>query len=289
MFNVPSFFGFRPVPAVPPSALLIDLVPGANLAFSLRKLRTLYSGYAIKVQRDVDDALLDIPFVDNVVDVATIASFCGSSVGYLHTMYGQGVTSINASQTDKTKQAKIYDGTSVVTENSKAAFDFYSKFLNYDLSSRVTSTLFTSIWVCKRYETNNTGSIILGLTSNGAFYAGDNVDWGGVPFMNASGFVVSTLIGNSTAGGAGVENVQHVSYMNKKSTTEAVGQYNNSNNSYNTPGATLGDFDFNTIAGYFGSDYGFYGKFQELVCWPTDEKANKDIIHENINDYYSIY
>ena len=283
----PNTIGFNN--AFGANTLLLDDYPGANLAFDLRKLRTAYTGNCIRVRRSTDNTEQDIGFLNNVIDTAALSAFCGGGDGYMKTWYNQSTFTNNATQTDNASQAKIYSAGSLVTENSKAALDFYSKFLSYNFDSRVTSTLFTTFWVCRRYENNNNGSIILGLSSNGGFYAGDNVDYGGVPFMNAGGFVVSTLIGNSTAGGVGVENVQHISYMNKKSTTEAVGQYNNSNNSYNTPGATLGNFDFNNIASYFGSNYGFFGKLQALINYPTDEAANRTGISDNINDYYSIY
>jgi len=47
---------------IPPSSLLLDLYPGATVAYSLRKLRTAYSGSAIRVRRSSDNTEQDFGF-----------------------------------------------------------------------------------------------------------------------------------------------------------------------------------------------------------------------------------
>jgi hypothetical protein len=48
----------------PPPALLLDTYPNAAVAYSLRKLRTAYTGAAIRVRRAIDNAEQDIGFND---------------------------------------------------------------------------------------------------------------------------------------------------------------------------------------------------------------------------------
>lgn len=58
-------------------SLLLDTYPNASVAYSLRKLRTAYSGSAIRVRRSVDNAEQDIAFSGNDLDTTTMLDFVG--------------------------------------------------------------------------------------------------------------------------------------------------------------------------------------------------------------------
>jgi hypothetical protein len=51
------------MPKAPAASLLLDTYSGAAVAYSLRKLRTAYSGSAIRVRRSSDNAEQDFGFV----------------------------------------------------------------------------------------------------------------------------------------------------------------------------------------------------------------------------------
>jgi hypothetical protein len=70
------------------STLLLDLYPNAALAYSLRKLRTAYSGSAIRVRRSFDDAEQDIGFSSNDLDTAGLIDF----IGYNITTYSEDIS-----------------------------------------------------------------------------------------------------------------------------------------------------------------------------------------------------
>ena len=57
--------------------LLLDLYPNAQVAYSLRKLRTAYTGSAIRVRRSSDNAEQDFGFVGNDLDTASMLDFVG--------------------------------------------------------------------------------------------------------------------------------------------------------------------------------------------------------------------
>lgn len=57
--------------------LLLDLYPNAAVAYSLRKLRTAYTGSTIRVRRSSDNAEQDIAFVGNDLDTQTMLDFVG--------------------------------------------------------------------------------------------------------------------------------------------------------------------------------------------------------------------
>ena len=58
-------------------ALLLDTYPNAEVAYSLRKLRTAYTGSAIRVRRSSDNAEQDISFIGNDLDTQTMLDFVG--------------------------------------------------------------------------------------------------------------------------------------------------------------------------------------------------------------------
>lgn len=58
-------------------SLLLDTYPNAAVAYSLRKLRTAYSGSAIRVRRSSDNTEQDIVFSGNDLDTQTMLDFVG--------------------------------------------------------------------------------------------------------------------------------------------------------------------------------------------------------------------
>ena len=93
----------------------------AAVAYSLRKLRTAYSGSAIRVRRSSDSAEQDIGFSGNNLDTTSLLSFCGAGDGFVTTWYDQ-VGSNNAVQATAGLQPQIVaSGALVVNEFTKPA------------------------------------------------------------------------------------------------------------------------------------------------------------------------
>jgi hypothetical protein len=61
----------------PRRTLLLDLFPNAAVAYSLRKLRTAYTGAAIRVRRSSDNAEQDINFVAGGLNTQSLLDFVG--------------------------------------------------------------------------------------------------------------------------------------------------------------------------------------------------------------------
>ena len=59
---------------------LLDTYPGATVAYSLRLLKSDYSGNAVKVRRASDNAEQDIGFVNNELDTASLETFCSGTM-----------------------------------------------------------------------------------------------------------------------------------------------------------------------------------------------------------------
>jgi hypothetical protein len=100
--------------------LLLDTYTGASVAYSLRKLRTAYSGSAIRVRRSSDNTEQNIGFVNNVLDTASLNTFCSGANGFVTTWYDQSGNNINLTNGVAVNQFKIYDSiTGVILLNSK--------------------------------------------------------------------------------------------------------------------------------------------------------------------------
>ena len=76
-------------PTPSPVVLLLDTYP-ALAAYSTRKLRSAYSGSALRVRRESDNVEQDIGFVSNQLDTASLTSFLGSASGAVVKWYNQG-------------------------------------------------------------------------------------------------------------------------------------------------------------------------------------------------------
>lgn len=81
---------------VPPSGYLLDQFPGASLAYSVRKLRDAYTGFAFEVRRDSDNATTNIGFVGQDLDVTALTTFLGlgGAKGFITKWYNQAASPI---------------------------------------------------------------------------------------------------------------------------------------------------------------------------------------------------
>jgi hypothetical protein len=86
---------------------LLNLYPGAVVAFSFRKLNSFYAGPAVRVRRSSDNAESDIGFVNDVLDTVSLLSFVGAGNGFVTTWYDQTNNSRNATQTTAINQFQI--------------------------------------------------------------------------------------------------------------------------------------------------------------------------------------
>ena len=59
------------------TGLILDQYPSSTAAYSLQKLSSSYSGPAIRIRRDSDDAETDIGFQNNLLDTDSIQNFLG--------------------------------------------------------------------------------------------------------------------------------------------------------------------------------------------------------------------
>jgi hypothetical protein len=102
---------------------LLDLYGTSTFAYSLRLLNSSYTGYCLRVVRVSDLATLDIGFVNNYLDTASLSTFVGASDGRVSIWYDQSGNGNNA--TYLTTAPKIISSGVIVTDSDgNIALDF---------------------------------------------------------------------------------------------------------------------------------------------------------------------
>lgn len=271
-------------------ALLLDYYPDAAAAYSLRKLRSGYTGAAIQVRRSSDNAVQNIGFDSNGgLDTTALTTFVGTgNTGFVTTWYDQSGNNNHATQSTTANQPVIFSAGAIISENTKPSIYFNNgNTVCLNLTSTINTNPFTILWVSKKDNTGIQGSIVLSGSRGGFQYIGDDVDNQGLPnaFAGNSTGIIRTSLSNTS--NSGNEILQHLSYLNRRNSIEAVGQYNNSNNSYNTNISST-NIIIDSIANY-GVAYNYVGKIQEIIIYSSDKSQNRGDISSNINSYYNIY
>jgi len=282
-----------------PVRLLLNDYPGAAAAYSLRKLRTAYTGSAIRVRRSSDNTETDIGFVSNQLDTAAITTFVGAGNGFVTTWYDQSGNVNNTIQTTSGNQPQIVSSGAVITDLGKPTIQFLGTGYSL-LSTTAVDPLF--ITAVNKPSTNSTYQTILGADTT------DTVQVGAIYFQYGSpartpSFARTTT--NDTSGGndfvaSGASQVSNnvTNLMTGTRTSTSISLYlNGANVGNDTTSITLrpvGGTDsgkFRLMAGYYSEAVVDYlpGNLQEIILYTSNQSANRTAIETNINSYYSIY
>ena len=278
MFVVPSFFGFQDAGK---SVLLLDEFPGAAAAYSLRKLRTAYTGSAIRVRRtDLTEANIGFTSSGNL-DTAALLAFTGTGAldnGFVTTWYDQSGNSYNATQTTALNQPQIVSSGSVLLQGTKPTlqFDGTNDFMD---ASGVTTGNPKSIFTPTKFISLPATEVVIfdSVTTTQAllYKSGSNNISIGFGSFTSTSYTATT-------------NYILYSILHNGSTSNA---FVNSTNQILT-NASLGTNAFNglRIAAVRGTANLFYnGNIPEFIVWGSDQSSNRTAINTNINSFYSIY
>jgi hypothetical protein len=273
---------------------ILDVYPGAVAAYSLRKLRSTYGGYAIRVRRSSDNTEQDIGFVDNVLDTSSLTSFCSGTNGFVTTWYDQSGNGYDATQTTATSQPQIVSSGSVIFENGKPTIQNTGsrglKTISVNLSTASDLSIFTV------YKQTSTSELVILETSSNF-----NTNGNGNILLIQNNLTFSTIQKNSAYTFVNHNNVslnqQIVSTYLKANTTQSDFSDVYANNSIlsqtNDPINNRNSVSFaNDILSLFSrnaSSLGVIGNYQELILYPSNQVSNNSNINNNINDFYSIY
>ena len=268
-----------------PLSYLLDSYGGASAAYSLRKLRSAYSGNAIRVRRSNDNAEQNIGFVNNILDTTSLLSFVGSNNGFVTTWYDQSGNTNNAVQSSASSQPKIVDVGSVILLNSKPALKF-----NYSMPfTQITSTGGIEIFVVNNYnvigfsagsQPYELSATVLAYTGGftNDFAIGAKIDKMCIYSENNNSINLPTTSNVSI-------NTPYLVNGYASSSSTGIG-FNNSN--YATGSGQRNDLVVRAIGQDSGSAY-FDGNINEIIIYPTIKTTDRLNINTNINNHYAIY
>jgi len=146
--------------------LPLDAVPtGINAAYSLRRLSSSYSGYAIQVRKSSNNALQDIGFdADGNLDTQALMSFIGSNSGYVKIWYDQSGNGKNVSQSTNSKQPRVVNAGVLETANNAPTVKFIrssSTTLTTNSAPLAANTgKYTFLVVSQVFDNTNNNSIV---------------------------------------------------------------------------------------------------------------------------------
>ncbi len=256
------------------SSLLLDLY-GANIAaaYSLRKLSVSYTGAAIRVRRDTDNAEQDIGFDSNGdLDTSALTTFVPDN-GYVVKWYDQSGNSNDGVQTNSNLQGHIvasgvistHDGKPAVTQSS-ALGNPSNQFLDVSAISAVHNFI-----VFYQPAAGGGRAYYAESASRALKHDGFRIDYedGVNPRID------------------GVANIRTDYVLSEvKSLSGTVTSIINSSTDASGTANTL---SVEALMGYPTSGGGIIALMQEMIFFSADKSSDAAAISTDINTYYSIY
>jgi hypothetical protein len=272
------------------SFLLLDLYPNASVAYSLRKLSSIYTGNAIRVRRSSDNAEQDIGFSSGNLNTTDLTAFCSSGNGFITTWNDQSGNVKNGTQATAINQPQIVSSGTIFTSGSKSAiqnastrgtktntiaFSSYSEIWLYavvDVTTTTTQVIFES---SPNFNTP-VGSFLILIDGGRLVVLTRNSTYSGVscPITTGRKLISIKIKTNTTA------TLAYDIYINGALQTKTI---DNNTNTVSFSDQIL------SLLSRDGNSVGFTNKSQELIIFTGDQSANNSGISTNINTYYGIY
>lgn len=254
---------------------LLDTVTGAEAAYSLRLLRSAYSGDAIRVRRSSDNTQQDIGFDGSGdLDTSALTSFVGAGDGFLATWYDQSGNGRNATQSTWADQPKIVESGTVSVDSSgnpRAVFsgsqDIGADFNPTTLSQPTYFTLVaertsvaTRTYIFDSFDGGARQALFV--QTNEVMFAGS------LPsiVLGDTDRHIWSLLYNGASSGAWQDGVDV------------------------SPGSTVGSngLDGIRLGSRFNGSEPMSGYISEFVVWASDQSANRSTIEDDVATYYGI-
>ena len=99
---------------------ILDSLPASAAAYSVRRLRSAYTGSLIRVRRSSDSAQQDIgPTLGGNLNTTALTTFCGVNSCFVTTWYDQSGNTRNATQATPANQPRIVNAGTIETQNTR--------------------------------------------------------------------------------------------------------------------------------------------------------------------------
>lgn len=281
---------------------LLDTYTGANVAYSVRKLRAAYTGSAVRVRRSSDNTEQDIGFDANGnLDESALTTFVGAGNGFVTTWYDQSGNSRNSVQTTAANQPRIVNAGVVEKIGSKPAV-FYNGNQQLNTPAFTASLTAFSIFVpLKGLNTTNENQVIVSrlntisnnrnfiMRANNSFATRIDVVVNSAPTLSNDYWTNTGIFNTSSAvytysynGALTASTIQSV----RKNNAELTLSLRAGNTLVTQMMNNLEPFIIGNIGG--GLSQYFYGHIPEVIYYDQVLTTISDI-ETNINTYFSIY
>jgi hypothetical protein len=270
-----SYAGLTDIVGVQATSLLLDTYPNAAVAYSLRKLRTAYTGAAIRVRRSSDNAEQDINFVGGDLDTSSLLTFCGAGNGFITTWYDQSTNANNATQATATSQAQIVASGAVITDPNTTKISATWTSDSYTISNVAVTQKYLMSAVINRT-----------LTSNQLFPIGNSATAPRVMTWGSTGGTTTVIGATTVTHETGVTTVgAYILSGLRDGSNVAKGWRNTTALTTGTLTDVTGNF---TRIGQSGSNTEI-GRMVEMVYWDNDKESSRADIVTNQNTYWEVY
>lgn len=269
------------------SLYLLDNYTDAEIAYSLRKLRTGET-YSIEVRRDNDNALTDVELYTNGASLdlsstvsagGNLGTWVGSNSAFVRTWYDQSGNDNHAIQSTLANQPMIIDSGTLLQDDGFATIvgDGATSSRKLIVTNALAAPSYSvGVAVYEAYDnTNSQGEgWDIGQSTPG--------HWARV------GKVYDTLRATTRPQVviSGVtDNTPYLYMYDHSNTTLKV--YLNSVEEYNASSTLQSGTQIVTLFTH-GTKY-FIGGIREIIIWDKDISSDRTAIQTNVNSFYSIY
>jgi hypothetical protein len=253
----------------------LDIYTGATQAYSVRKLRSGYTGAAFRVRRSSDNAELDIGFVGENMDTATLLTFCGAGDGRIVKIYDQSGNGLDTGTLAAVDQSYVVSAGSLLTSGGKPVYFMFTR-PPYSIVGSPNANTFLTVGYLNSF--NSINYVLWSPAQNkGLFYGGT---FGGV-------------VGQGGYDGANVRSVAPESLIARNCNFYITGTtlHTTFNNSAITPvpGSFTGPIAPTQLFGRLDlTTTRMSGVAQEAIMYSNSRHLDNTAMALNIRTYYSL-
>jgi hypothetical protein len=270
----------------------------AAAAYSLRKVKSDYTGPAVRIRRESDDIDADVAFDTNdtvsndsiVTEVisgnqSTLQAFISGTNAAVAIWYDQSGNSKNATQTTDANQPLIAESGSLHTDDGKPALKFNGTSHRLELSAKATIAN-TSIFSAFRSNNNTQDSVLFHLAVNASNAV--SIGLGDLATRTELGSRLRVGGSNVVEVGDNTFTSTSQSLLSYIASSSAAKMFVDSTEETNTVQARTSGGN-SRIGGRGDDDKFFNGDISEIILFDSDQTNNRFKIESNINNHYTIY
>ena len=272
-----------PVLAAGQTANLLETYYGAGAAYSTRRIRTTYTGPALRVRRSSDNTEQDINFNTNGdLNTTALISFTGTSNGFVTKWYDQSGNGRDMIQTTAANQPQISMNGIVFTEKGKPTITSTgANVMSTSTSIPVTTNAVSTFALLRTniIKSNNNSGMFLGFIAGAhlspsrnslgtnRYYGTNDITY---PSLSTGNNYI-TITNNSNKVDAWENGTQVVNNVNSASDSILA-----------STGINLFDRWLNSGPLTLGTS------LSEVIVYNSDQRTNRSAIESNMSSYFNL-